>query len=291
MAQSPVKRAFRGAKNDWRLHALSVFSVAVAFVCLAAALLLVVNVGQIRARWAESGRASVYLRKNATAPQVAALEQALKQSEGVTAVKIVSSEDARHELVGLTNDPVLDALPTEAFPASLEVAIESAVAGERLGKLATQLAALPAVESVETYGAWSDRLAALLSGGVSAALLLAGVVLAAVVSVVSSTIRMSLQRRRIEVEVMKLVGATDSYVRSPFVVEGAAQGGFGALFAILLLAVLFAIVQSHFDSNLSALLGATPVFLPWTVALGLVASGALLGAIAAYGSLRKLLVV
>jgi len=48
MAQSPFKRAFRGAKNDWRLHALSVFSVAVAFVCLAAALLLVVNVGQVR---------------------------------------------------------------------------------------------------------------------------------------------------------------------------------------------------------------------------------------------------
>ena len=291
MAQSPVKRAFRGAKNDWRLHALSVFSVAVAFVCLAAALLLVVNVGQIRARWAESGRASVYLRKNATAEQVALIERALKQSDGVTSVRVVSSEDARRELVGLTNDPVLDALPTDAFPASLEVAIESTVASERLGKLSTQLAALPAVESVETYGAWSDRLAALLTGGVSASLLLAGVVLAAVVSVVSSTIRMSLQRRRIEVEVMKLVGATDAYVRSPFVVEGAAQGGFGALFAILLLGVLFAIVQSHFDSNLSALLGATPVFLPWTVALGLVASGALLGAIAAYGSLRKLLVL
>lgn len=291
MAQSPLKRAFRGAKNDWRLHALSVFSVAVAFVCLAAALLLVVNVGQVKARWAETGRASVYLRKNATAEQVATIEKALKQSDGVSSVRIVSSEDARKELVGLTNDPVLDSLPTEAFPASLEVAIESAAAAERLGKLSTQLAALPAVESVETYGAWSERLAALLSGGVSASLLLAGVVLAAVVSVVSSTIRMSLQRRRIEVEVMKLVGATDSYVRSPFVVEGAAQGGFGALFAILLLGLLFGIVQSHFDSNLSALLGATPTFLPWTVVLGLIGAGALLGAIAAYGSLRKLLVV
>lgn len=291
MAQSPLRRAFRGAKNDWRLHALSVFSVAVAFVCFAAALLLVVNVGQVRARWAESGRASVYLRKNATAQQVAAIEKALKQSDGVTSVRVVSSEDARRELVGLTNDPVLDSLPTEAFPASLEVAIESAVAGERLGRLSSQLAALPAVDSVETYGAWSDRLAALLSGGVSASLLLAGVVLAAVVSVVSSTIRMSLQRRRIEVEVMKLVGATDSYVRSPFVVEGAAQGGIGALLAVVLLGALFGIVQSHFDSNLAALLGATPVFLPWTAVAALVVAGAALGAIAAYGSLRKLLVV
>jgi cell division transport system permease protein len=291
MAQSPISRAFRGAKNDWRLHALSMFSVAVAFVCLAAALLLVVNVGQVRSRWAESGRASVYLRKNATAEQVGAIEKALKASDGVTSVRVVSSEEARRELLGLTNDPVLDALPTEAFPASLEVAIESDVASERLAKLATQLGALPAVESVETYGAWSERLASLLTGGVSASLLLAGVVLAAVISVVSSTIRLSLQRRRIEVEVMKLVGATDSYVRRPFVVEGAAQGGLGALMAIMLLGVLFGIVQSHFDGNLAALLGAKPVFLPWTVVLGLVASGALLGAIAAYGSLRKLLVV
>ena len=59
----------------------------------------------------------------------------------------------------------------------------------------------------------------------------------------------------------------------------------------MLLGALFAIVQSHFDGNLATLLGATPVFLPWTVMLGLVGSGALLGAIAAYGSLRKLLVV
>lgn len=291
MAQSPVARAIRGAKNDWRLHALSMFSVAVAFVCLAAALLLVVNVGQVKSRWAESGRASVYLRKNATAEQVAAIERALKASEGVTGVRVVSSEDARKELLGLTNDPVLDSLPTEAFPASLEVQIESAVASDRLAKLASQLSVLPAVESVETYGAWSERLASLLTGGVSASLLLAGVVLAAVISVVSSTIRLSLQRRRIEVEVMKLVGATDSYVRRPFVVEGAAQGGVGALLAILLLGVLFSIVRSHFDGSLAALLGATPVFLPWTVVLGLVAAGAVLGALAAYGSLRKLLVV
>ncbi len=291
MARSPVQRAIRGAKNDWRLHALSMFSVAVAFVCLAAALLLVVNVGQVRSRWAESGRASVYLRNNATAEQISAIEQALKASEGVRSVRVVTSEQARKELLGLTNDPVLDALPSEAFPASIEVAVESAIAAERLSKLASQLGALPAVESVETYGAWSERLASLLTGGVSASLLLAGVVLAAVISVVSSTIRLSLQRRRIEVEVMKLVGATDSYVRRPFVVEGAAQGGLGALFAVLLLGVLFVIVQSHFDSSLATLLGVAPVFLPWSVVLGLVAAGALLGAVAAYGSLRKLLVV
>ncbi|HEX3776235.1 MAG TPA: ABC transporter permease [Polyangiaceae bacterium] len=288
---TPIERAWRGTKNDWRMHSLSVFSVAVAFVCLASALLVVVNVSHVRDRWASTGRASVYLKKGAEREQVATIERALRGSAGVTDVKYVSSEDARHDLTGQNDDPVIDSLPVEAFPASLEVHVESEVAGNRLEQLASQLGALPAVERVETYAAWSDRLAALLAGGVTASGLLALVVLAAVISVVSSTIRLALQRRRIEVEVLKLVGATDDYVRRPYIVEGAVQGALGALCALVLLGSLFAIVQSHFDASLSTLIGMTPSFLPWSVALGLVLSGGVLGALAALLSVRRLLSV
>jgi cell division transport system permease protein len=100
-----------------------------------------------------------------------------------------------------------------------------------------------------------------------------------------------LQRRRIEVEVLKLVGATDAYVRRPFVFEGAAQGGMGATLAVLLLGVLFLTVRSQVDPSLFALLGVEPAFLPWSVAALLVGLGALLGAGAALFSLRKLLLV
>lgn len=288
---TPIERAWRGTKSDWRLHALSVFSVAVAFVCLASALLVVVNVSHVRDRWASTGRASVYLKKGAEREQIATIERALRASVGVSDVRYVSSEDARHDLTGQSDDPIIDALPTEAFPASLEVMVESEVAASRLEQLASQLAALPAVERVETYAAWSDRLAQLLAGGVTASGLLALVVLAAVVSVVSSTIRLALQRRHIEVEVLKLVGATDDYVRRPYVVEGAVQGALGAALALLLLGSLFAIVQVHFDSSFATLIGMTPSFLPWSVAAGLVASGAALGALAALLSVRRLLSV
>ena len=288
---TPIERAWRGTKNDWRLHALSVFSVAVAFVCLASALLVVVNVSHVRDRWASTGRASVYLKKGADREQIATIERALRASAGVSDVKYVSSEDARHDMTGQSDDPIIDALPTEAFPASIEVTVESEVAAGRLDQLASQLGALPAVERVETYAAWSDRLASLLAGGVTASGLLALVVLAAVVSVVSSTIRLALQRRHIEVEVLKLVGATDDYVRRPYVVEGAVQGALGATLALLLLGSLFAIVQSHFDSSFATLIGMTPSFLPWSVAAGLVGAGAVLGALAALLSVRRLLSV
>ena len=124
-----------------------------------------------------------------------------------------------------------------------------------------------------------------------ASALLAAVVLAAVVSVVASTIRLTLQRRRIEVEVLKLVGATDEYVRRPFIIEGAVQGALGSLMAMGLVGALFLIVRSRFDAELGTLIGVTPAFLPWHVAFGMVVVGGLLGAVAAYGSLRKLLMV
>jgi cell division transport system permease protein len=288
---TPLDRAWRGGRNDWRLHVLSIFSVAVAFVCLASALLVVFNVYGVSARWASTGRASVYLNPSVSEEQVRTVERALRASPGVTTVKFVSSADARRELMSERPDEVLAALPAEAFPASLEVGLTGDDAAARLEVVAKQLAALPMVDRVETYGAWSERLGALLTGGVTAAALLAIIVLGAVVSVVSSTIRLALQRRRIEVEVLKLVGATDGFVRRPFVIEGAAQGAIGALLAVVILALLYAIVRSQFDGQLGALLGMSPSFLPLFAQAGMIVLGALLGAGAALVSLRRLLTV
>ncbi|HEX6275918.1 MAG TPA: permease-like cell division protein FtsX [Polyangiaceae bacterium] len=282
-----VERAVRGAKNDLRLHALGVFSVAVAFVCLGATLLAVVNVEEVRERWASLGRASVYIKRGASETEVNGIERALRATDGVVSVRRVTSEEARKEVSIAGKDPVLDALPADAFPQSLEVMTRRDVDETRLARIATQLQTLPAVEQVETYGAWSERVGSLLMGGVTASSLLALIVLAAVVSVVASTIRLSLQRRRIEVEILKLVGATDSYVRRPLVLEGAAQGALGSALAIAVLGVLYLIVRSHLDARLVALLGTAPSFLPWPALLLGVLLGTGLGALAAYMSLRR----
>jgi cell division transport system permease protein len=155
--------------------------------------------------------------------------------------------------------------------------------------LADTLSALPSVESVETYKSWTSRLASVLRAAVLASAILAAVVFAAVVSVVASTIRLTLQRRRIEVEVLKLVGATDDYVGRPFVIEGAVQGALGSFLAIVLVFVLFLVVRSRFDAELSVLVGIAPHFLPWYASIAMVAVGGVLGAVAAHASLRRLI--
>jgi len=277
---------WRAGRSDWRLQILSVFSLSVAFVCLASALLVVTNVEALRDRWSRAGRATVYLKDGAKEPDVAALMQALEQTGGVSRVKRVTAEEARREVVA--NDEALAALPIEAFPGSLEVAFNDTITDDELKTVALKLRALPAVETVETYERWTERLSTLLGGGVTAAACLALIVLAAVISVVGSTMRLLLQRRKIEVEVLRLVGATNSFVRRPFVFEGASQGALGALFAVLVLGLLFLIVKDRFDQQLANLLGVTPSFLPWPIALGMVAMGGVLGAMTAFFSLRKI---
>src|SRR5271170_3256966 len=92
-----TRRARRGMLREWRLHALSVFSLAVAFVCLGAALLVVTNLRAIEERWAHAGRASIYLKDAATQQDVDLFKNALSRVAGVTNVRYVSSGQARSE--------------------------------------------------------------------------------------------------------------------------------------------------------------------------------------------------
>ncbi|HEY4015475.1 MAG TPA: permease-like cell division protein FtsX [Polyangiaceae bacterium] len=293
LSDSTARRARRGMMREWRLHALSVFSLAVAFVCLGAALLVVINLRAVEQRWAHSGLASVYLKDGASQEEINALRAAVARIPGVTDVRYLSSGDARLEFGEheIESKKELAALPIEAFPASLEIEVAADMPDAELADMVSKMKLMPTVDDVETYQSWTERLARLVRGGVAASALLAVVVFAAVLAVVGSTMRLALQRRKIEVEVLKLVGATDGFVKKPFVLEGSVQGASGAVGAILLLGALFLLVRGRFDAELAGLIGVEPMFLPWYVAGGMVTLGALLGATASLASLRKLVAV
>jgi cell division transport system permease protein len=293
ISASTSRRARRGMVREWRLHALSVFSLAVAFVCLGAALMVVANLRVVEERWAHAGRASIYLKDGATQDEIDALRVALARVPGVTGVHYLSSGDARMEFgqTQLDGNAALAGLPAEAFPASIEIDVAPDLANADLADMVGKMKQLPAVDDVETYQSWTERLARLVRGGVAASGLLTVVVLFAVLAVVGSTMRMALQRRKTEVEVLKLVGATDGFVKKPYIIEGSLQGALGAAGALALLAVLFLLVRGRLDGELAALVGVEPTFLPWPVAVGMVALGAILGAAAALASLRKLVAV
>jgi cell division transport system permease protein len=282
-----LERAWRGGRSEWRMHAVSGLSASLAFTCLVFALILVVNLRGIEERWRGAGRVSAFLAPQATEEQANVVARALRKSPDVVSVRYVSSESARSELIDGSPSTLLEALPHEAFPASLEIQFGEGVDPVRRGTLVQQLRQLPEIESAETYESWTSRLAGFAEAASVVAGLLSLVVFLAVAAVVSSSTKLMLERRRNEVEVLRIVGATSEYVSRPFMLEGAFQGGVGALSAVLASLAVFIFMNQHFDEQLQLLLGIRPRFLPWFLSVGLVSIGAVLGSLAAVFSLRR----
>ena len=130
--RAALNRTWRAGRGAFRVHVLSIFSLAVAFICLASALLVVTNVAAVRDRWSRAGRATVYLRDGASEAEINALTAALEGTAGVKKVRHVTAMEARREIIADEQDKALAALPPAAFPASLEVGFSDEVGDEEL---------------------------------------------------------------------------------------------------------------------------------------------------------------
>src|SRR5262245_65412202 len=120
-SQGRKLRTWRAGRSDIRLHLVTVCALAVAFVCLAASLLVVTNLAALRDRWSRAGRATVYLRDGTSEADANDVVRALEATPFVKKVRLVTSIEARREVLSDESDKALAALPPSAFPASLEV--------------------------------------------------------------------------------------------------------------------------------------------------------------------------
>ncbi len=287
-----VARAKRGLREELRLYLVAISSLSVAFLCVGGALLFDANMGALAERWGQSGRMSIYLKTDAVASDVAQLQGVLEALPEVSAVEHLSSEQARSAFLE-DSEMVADlaSLPAEAFPPSLEVSLAAGTSLERSGAIATRVGEFRAVSDVESYRGFFDRLQALMVAGRGVAGLLAFLVALCVLAVIGNTIRLAVARRRGEIEVMKLCGATDRFVRSPFVLEGTFQGIAAALLAVVVLIGSFLVLRHHIDGSVAALTGIQATFIDPLMLVALIIGGGVVGAIGSALSLRRYLAV
>lgn len=287
-----ITRAARAMREDARLHLVAIASLTVAFLCLATALWVLANLSAVADSLGRGARMSIYLRDGASAEDVDRLKLTLEALPEVHDVTHLTSATAREQFVRDAElDPSLANLPADVFPASLEVALEGGTTSARLGEIAARVDRFGAVEDVETYQSWFDRLDSLLATGRVASSAIAVLVLLCVLFVVGSTIRLAIAGRRDEIEVLKLCGASDGFVRGPFVVEGAVQGLVSALFALVVLFGLYVAVREQVDASFAALAGVRTVFLHPGIGVALVLGGAFVGATGSAISVRRYLTV
>lgn len=287
--KTAITRAARAMREDLRLHLVAISSLTVAFLCLAAALFTITNLSSVAESWARQGRMSVYLADGADREDVAQLRMLLDGLPEVREVEHVTSRAARAEMASEGEGAELEALPAELFPASLEVTLAGGTTAARTAAIAERVGRFRSVEAVETYEAWFGQLESLVNTGRVVAGVLAGLVLLCVLFVVSNTIRLAVAGRRDEIEVLKLCGASDGFVRGPFLVEGAVQGLLSSALAVSLLFGAFVAMRGEADATIAALAGVRSAFIHPAIAVALVLGGAIVGATGSALSLRRYL--
>jgi cell division transport system permease protein len=216
---------------------MGVIAVALALPLLLSLILL--NARTATADWNDAYDLSVYMDKKAGAARVQAVAKQLKQRSDVAGLRVITADQALAEFRTDSGfGKALDALSDNPLPDTL-IVTPTLAASTPAGtdSLKSAIAALPDVQTVQLDTEWVKRLYAMLDLLRRIIFLTAGLLGVGIVLIVSNTIRLDILNRRAEIEVMKLVGASDGFARRPFLYSGIWYGLGGGLLALLLVAM------------------------------------------------------
>lgn len=215
---------------------LSLLVIGVALALPSAGWLIIDNLGAVTGSASGVQQISVFMAVDASKKEVGEIESRLTAAKPGN-WRLVSRDDALKQLqasegmaeivASLPRNPLPDAFvvePVDTQPQAME-------------RLAKTFAGWPKVAHVQLDSAWVKRFDAFLRIGQLAITLLAGLLGGALVTVTFNTIRLQILAQAAEIEVAKLIGATDAFISRPFHYFGALQGAFGGLFAALLVAL------------------------------------------------------
>ena len=210
---------------------LNVTVIGVALALPLGGYMLLQNLGSVTRQVTGNPQVSLFLAADAGKADIAALEARLKQISGVRAVRFISREQALEGLKRSENmADVIATLQTNPLPDAF--VLETGGGAPELERLERELKALPKVAHVQLDSAWVKRLETLIKLGRTTVLILASLLASGLVAVTFNTIRLQILTQKDEIEVSKLIGATDAFIRRPFFHLGLVLGALGGLAAL-----------------------------------------------------------
>jgi cell division transport system permease protein len=212
-----------------------VLVIAVTLAIPAALNLIVKNARSISAGWDNALDFSVYLQSGLAESEAADLRQLIAQRADIQDVRLITSDQALAEFRGQSGfGQALDQLSENPLPHTLIVRPSPLNTEQSLILLQEELANLPEVELVQVDTEWVQRFHAILDILRRAIVIGSALLGTAIIVIIGNTIRLEIQNRREEIEVTKLIGANNAFVRRPFLWSGFWYGLFGGLLALAL---------------------------------------------------------
>lgn len=210
-----------------------VLVIAVTLALPAALNLIVKNAAAVSGSWDNALDFSVFLQRDTSESEAEALARLIEERADVNSVRVITAQEALAEFkVQSGFGEAMDQLAQNPLPHTLVVRPSAANTGQVTLVLREELATLPETDLVQVDTEWVQRFHAILDI-VREAILIGSVLLGtAIIVIIGNTIRLDIQNRREEIEVTKLIGASNAFVRRPFLWSGFWYGLLGGLLAI-----------------------------------------------------------
>lgn len=224
---------------------LTIAVIAIALALPSGLLVVLDNMQRLNTRWDDSNSLSLFLKQSVTEAQADHLAKELETWPGISSIHVLHRDQALEEFREFSGfGTALDVLEDNPLPNVLEIHPANPNApGQDPKSLLDELKRLPEVELAQLDLQWVRRFDALMDMGRRGILVVGALLGLAVLLIVGNTIRLDIQNRREEIEVSKLIGGTDAFIRRPFLYTGLWYGLLGSLLAWILVGLGFLLVD------------------------------------------------
>ena len=275
--------------RSWRVSLLAILTIAMSIFIGGTFMLLSGNMGHLVETWRAEAKIIVYTKGSLTTDELDRVRSLAAEPEWVTSVDEIAGPEAssRFRAIFPSVGDLLESWQEEPLPASLELSFDpSLAAAGSFDSWLAKVRADPVVILVDDDRDWLGQLDTFVGILRGLGLVVGLALLGAAVVTIASVIRLTAYLYRDEIEVMRLVGATELYIRGPFFFEGLIQGFLGGLLAI---SGLYAAFLALNPRSSTVLLGNVLIdrFLPWSAIVSLLGVATLAGLLGAIVSLRR----
>ncbi len=287
------KRALQDIRQNFLLNAVTISTIALSILIVCAAVLFFFNTTDMLESWRRGIRVMVYLENDLDTAQRRAVETRIKSLSGVQAARFISKQAALDRLRAQMRrqSAVLDSLGQNPLPDAFEVQmIASAHTWDKVENLAQRLEAITGVADVEYGQRWVERFVAIFNLFRMTSYAMGGLFFIASIFIVGNTVRLIFHSRREEVEIMRLVGATERFILAPFYFQSMIQGALGGIFGLAALLGVFILIQSKIETATVTGLANLRFFSPG-MAAAIIGASTLVGFLGCHLSLKQYLKV
>ncbi|MGA7617233.1 MAG: ABC transporter permease [Thermoanaerobaculia bacterium] len=286
-----LKEASRRMWISKRTSFVAIAMIAIALITLGGFLLIAENLTRAIERWEASSRLSLFLADDITQPQIEAINRDLSSHRYFASHRTITRQQAlarfKSYYSGLSG--VVDELDENPFPASIEVQVTpEAIHSLDFDDEVSRVRRLPGVADVQYDWEWVAKLKRVVSLIDTFGILAGGVLAIAAAFTIASVIRLTMVLYREEIDIMRLVGATERIVRGPFLMEGILAGTTGGVVAVITLYGIFEAARYIVaPASVLAWQFLFSAFLPWQKIVMLLCGGILAGLVGTWLSLRE----